>query len=53
MDLMYENGIGRLAVVEKGSPHRLMGIVTRSDVIQAYERWTKRKEDDATALRKK
>ena len=43
MDLMYENGIGRRAVVEKASPHRLMGIVTRSDVIQGYEREMKRK----------
>ncbi len=53
MDLMYENGIGRLAVVEKASPHRLMGIVTRSDVIQGYEKWTKQKEDEASVLRKK
>lgn len=53
MDLMYENGIGRLAVVEKASPHRLMGIVTRSDVIQGYEREMKRKQDGAVAMRKR
>jgi len=42
MDLMYENNIGRLAVVEKGSTQRLIGIVTRTDVIRAYEREIKR-----------
>jgi hypothetical protein len=30
-----------------------MGIVTRSDVIQGYEREMKRKQDEASVLRKK
>jgi chloride channel protein, CIC family len=47
MDLMYENDIGRLAVVEKEDAKRLIGIVTRSDVIRAYEREVKRSMDEA------
>ena len=47
MDTMYENDIGRLAVVEKGSPRKLIGIITRSDVIRAYEREIKRSRDDS------
>jgi CIC family chloride channel protein len=47
MDIMYENDIGRLAVVEKDSPSRIVGIVTRTDVIRAYERELKKSEDSA------
>jgi len=50
MDTMYENSIGRLAVVEKGHPQKLMGIVTRTDLIRAYEREMKRSRDEATRL---
>ena len=45
---MHENDIGRLAVVEKGNARKLIGIVTRSDVIRAYEREMKRSRDDAS-----
>jgi CIC family chloride channel protein len=38
MDLMHENGIGRLPVVDKNHPGKLLGIITRTDVIRAYER---------------
>lgn len=48
MDLMYENDVGRLAVVEKDDPQKLIGIITRSDVIRAYEREMKRSQDEAT-----
>ncbi|UEC41534.1 MAG: Chloride transporter, chloride channel (ClC) family protein [Methanothrix sp.] len=47
MDLMYENDVGRLAVVEKDDPQKLIGIITRSDVIRAYEREMKRSQDEA------
>jgi len=48
MDIMHENDIGRLAVVEKGDSRKLIGIVTRSDVIRAYEREMKRSQGDAS-----
>lgn len=48
MDIMYENDVGRLAVVEKDDPQKLIGIITRSDVIRAYEREMKRSQDEAT-----
>ncbi|HNT46183.1 chloride channel protein [Methanothrix soehngenii] len=47
MDLMYENDVGRLAVVEKDNAQKLIGIITRSDVIRAYEREMKRSQDEA------
>ena len=37
MDLMYQNKIGRLPVVSGDDPKKLLGIITRSDVIRAYE----------------
>jgi CIC family chloride channel protein len=45
MDIMYENDIGRLPVVRKDNPRRLIGIITRSDVIKAYEREMKKSEN--------
>ena len=50
MDLMYENNIGRLAVVEKGSRQKLMGIVTRTDVIHAYEREIKKSHKEQRGM---
>ena len=47
MDIMYENDVGRLAVVEKDNAQKLIGIITRSDVIRAYEREMKRSQDEA------
>jgi len=52
MDTMYENDIGRLAVVEKGNPKKLIGIITRSDVIRAYEREMKRSRDEKLRLQR-
>jgi len=37
MDLMYQNEIGRLPVVSEDEPLKLIGIITRTDVIRAYE----------------
>jgi CIC family chloride channel protein len=37
MDRLYQNNIGRLLVVERGNPKKLLGIVTRTDAISAYE----------------
>jgi len=37
MDLMYQNKIGRLPVVSGDDPKELLGIITRTDVIRAYE----------------
>ena len=37
MDLMYQNKIGRLPVVSGDDPKRLVGMITRTDVIRAYE----------------
>lgn len=37
MDRLYQNNIGRLLVVERKNPKRLLGIVTRTDAISAYE----------------
>ncbi len=50
MDIMYENNIGRLAVVEKGSSQKLIGIVTRTDVIRSYERETKKSQGEALRM---
>ena len=37
MDLMYQHQIGRLPVVRSDDPKRLEGMITRTDVIRAYE----------------
>jgi CBS-domain-containing membrane protein len=35
---MAEEGIGRLPVVSRDKPHRLLGIVTRSDLLKPRAR---------------
>jgi CIC family chloride channel protein len=37
LDRMYQNAIGRLPVVDSDNPLKLLGIITRSDVVKAYE----------------
>jgi CIC family chloride channel protein len=37
MDMMHENQIGRLPVVSRDDPTKLLGIITRTDAIRAYE----------------
>jgi CIC family chloride channel protein len=41
MDLMYQNGIGRIPVVRGDGSKELVGIMTRSDAIQVYEKEAK------------
>jgi len=37
LDFMQEKNVGRLPVVDRDEPTRLVGIITRSDVMRAYE----------------
>ena len=37
-DRMVEAGVGRLVVVAHGSPHEVLGIVTRSDLLGAHKK---------------
>jgi CIC family chloride channel protein len=37
MDRLYKNNVGRLPVVERDDPKKVVGIVTRTDAIAAYE----------------
>ncbi|RLI19512.1 chloride channel protein, partial [Candidatus Bathyarchaeota archaeon] len=37
LDKMYKNDVGRLPVVDRNNPTRVVGIITRSDIIRAYE----------------
>jgi CBS domain-containing protein len=36
-DQMVAEGVGRLPVVERDEPHRLVGIISRSDLLSAHE----------------
>ncbi len=37
LDRMVERGIGRLPVVDRANPKKLVGIISRSDILRAYE----------------
>jgi len=37
MDRLYRNNVGRLVVVDREDPKKVVGIVTRTDAIAAYE----------------
>ncbi|NIM45852.1 MAG: CBS domain-containing protein [Nitrososphaeria archaeon] len=37
LDRLYERDIGRLPVVDREDPNRLIGIISRSDIIRAFE----------------
>ena len=37
MERLYRNNVGRLPVVERNDPKKVVGIVTRTDAIAAYE----------------
>jgi CBS domain-containing protein len=37
-DHMVNHGIGRLPVVSRSQPHRVLGMVTRSDILSVYRR---------------
>ncbi|HEU4566018.1 MAG TPA: chloride channel protein [Gemmatimonadaceae bacterium] len=43
-DHMVRMGVGRLPVVERGEPWRPVGIITRSDLLEAHERRLKASE---------
>jgi len=47
MDRLYQNNVGRLPVVERENPKKLLGIVTRTDAIGAYERAAENQEERA------
>lgn len=36
--MLYEKDVGRLIVVDKDDPEKVVGIVSRSDIIKAYQR---------------
>jgi len=42
LDKMYENDVGRLPVVDREEPTRIVGIITRSNIVKAYEIATSR-----------
>ena len=37
LDKMHEKGIGRLPVVDRNNPKRLLGIISKHDIIRAHE----------------
>ncbi|MHA1582900.1 MAG: chloride channel protein [Candidatus Baldrarchaeia archaeon] len=42
LDKMYENNVGRLPVVDRKDPKRLLGIISKHDILRAYEIAAKR-----------
>jgi CIC family chloride channel protein len=50
-DHMVNHNIGRLPVVLRDEPTRLIGIVTRSDILSAYRRRIKQDETQRPAIR--
>jgi CBS domain-containing protein len=45
-DQMARAGVGRLAVVERENPRRLLGILSRSDLIAAHVRRLRHQEHE-------
>jgi CIC family chloride channel protein len=37
--------VGRMPVVERGDPHKLLGMLRRTDIVKAYQRGTMRREE--------
>ncbi len=37
LDKMYEKDIGRLPVVDRDNPKRILGIISKHDILQAHE----------------
>ena len=50
-DHMVNHNIGRLPVILRNEPTRLIGIVTRSDILSAYRRRIKQDETQRPAIR--
>jgi len=42
LDKMYENNVGRLPVVDRKDPKRLLGIISKHDILRAHEIAAKR-----------
>jgi CIC family chloride channel protein len=38
LDLMYTRGLGRIPIVERANPKRMVGIISKSDIIRALEK---------------
>jgi len=38
MDLMQEAGIGRVMIVDRNEPNRIVGVVSKTDIIRTLER---------------
>lgn len=38
LDLMYGTGLGRIPIVDRSNPKRIVGIISKSDVVRALER---------------
>ena len=45
LELMAEHGFGHMPVVERYNPTKLVGFLTRNDIIQVYREKAKEKED--------
>lgn len=50
-DHMVNHGIGRLPVVERGRPNKLVGMVTRSDILSAYRRRVEEGQTEAPNIK--
>lgn len=37
LDKMYENKVGRLPVVDRSDPFKIVGIVSKHDILKAFE----------------
>jgi CIC family chloride channel protein len=38
LDLMYRTGLGRIPVVDRANPKRIVGIISKGDIIRALEK---------------
>jgi len=38
LDLMYKTGLGRIPIVDRNSPKRVVGIVSKADIVRALEK---------------
>lgn len=47
MDRLYDNNVGRLLVVERDNPKKVVGIVTKTDTIDAYETAAAKRETNS------
>ncbi|HVA49876.1 MAG TPA: chloride channel protein [Pirellulales bacterium] len=50
-DHMVNHGIGRLPVVSRAAPHKVLGMITRSDVLSVYRRRVEEARAEAPTIR--